>query len=134
MQRTNPDPTTSDPQTMAALGAMTATALAADRAHTDTLVPLAEDESHATPCPPWCVIDHTDWHEDGDYHFGEGYTAGPVWMTLDINSADTVSIEINLPGGASEKLDLDEVDALIARLTELRPVLADTITQRRADS
>ena len=89
-------------------------------------------ETASTPCPPWCVIDHTDWREDGDYHFGEGITAGPVWMTLDINSADTVSIEINLPGGASEKLDLDEVDALIARLTELRPVLADTITQRRA--
>lgn len=88
----------------------------------------------ATPCPPWCVIDHTDWREDGDYHYSAPTTAGPVDLNLDIDSTDTATIALRTPVGPGENLDLDEVDALIARLTELRPVLADTITQRRAAS
>lgn len=85
-----------------------------------------------TPCVSWCVLGHDDPNEAGDYHHGATVYSGPVSTCLDLDSTDTATVDLQLPGGAGEKLDLDEVDNLIARLTELRPVLAETLAERAA--
>lgn len=79
----------------------------------------------STPCPAWCDVEHDSAALDGDrsYHHSPTVWSGPAGLYVDVRDDGTASLALSL-GSDPELLDLDEVDALIASLTEHRALLA----------
>lgn len=77
------------------------------------------------PCPahPWCIVDHTDPHEGADYHYSDLIPVGPLALRLDQGTAGATAVEIVTEHADGDILDLDRVDALMARLADLRALL-----------
>lgn len=82
------------------------------------------DTPQATTCPPWCKVNHTDPHEDNDYHYSDLIDAGPVALRLDTDTSGRTTLEIVTTHADGDGLTLDDLDALQARLSDLRPALA----------
>jgi hypothetical protein len=91
------------------------------------LVPPPGPVQPATPCPPWCVVEHQDASDR--FHFDRSDVAGPVSYGVEVGQDDIPSVMISF-GSDPEHLDLDEVDALIAGLIERRSVLAALVAER----
>lgn len=85
---------------------------------------ITTDTDEATPCPPWCKVNHTDPHEDGNYHYSDLIDAGPVALRLDTDTSGRTTLEIVTSHADGDGLTLDDLDALQARLADLRPALA----------
>lgn len=98
------------------------------------LVLLADTppERRVTECTRWCIVDHTDRHEGGDYHYGHATEAGPVSLRLDIDACDRATVEIATEHADGDNLTLTDMDELIAALIAARAELAETIAQRTA--
>lgn len=88
-----------------------------------TVVTDNHETEHTTPCPPWCAVDHTNPNEGSDYHYSNGITTGPVTLRLDTNTRNVTTLELVTKHADGDFLTLDSLDALIARLIDLRPAL-----------
>ena len=80
------------------------------------------DTPQATTCPAWCTVDHTLSYEDDDYHYSDLIPVGPVSLRLDTDSTGT-ALEFVTEHADGDRLTLDALDALQARLNDLRPAL-----------
>lgn len=89
-----------------------------------TTLSLVTDTTPATDCPAWCCVDHTDPNEDRDYHYSDLIPAGPVTLRLDTDTAGVTTLELVTEHAEGDRLDLNSLDALRARLGDLRPALA----------
>lgn len=87
-------------------------------------VPNPTDTAQSTACPayPWCTVDHTLSYEDDDYHYSDLIPVGPVSLRLDTDSTGT-ALELVTEHADGDRLTLDALDALQARLSDLRPAL-----------
>lgn len=83
---------------------------------------VVTDTDEATPCPAWCTVDHTLSYEDDDYHYSDLIPVGPVSLRLDTDSTGT-ALEFVTEHADGDRLTLDALDALQARLNDLRPAL-----------
>ena len=92
--------------------------------------PQPEPERRVTPCPPGCTVDHSDPHEDGDYHYTDTVHTGPLYLYLNVDSDDSVTLDLNADQAQGNRLELDEVDELIAVLTAKRAEMAAEIARR----
>lgn len=92
--------------------------------------PQPEPERRVTPCPPGCTVDHSDPHEDGDYHSTDTVHTGPLYLYLNVDSDDSVTLDLNADQSQGNRLELDEVDELIAVLTAKRAEMAAEIARR----
>lgn len=93
------------------------------------LVRDPEPEHPATPCPAWCIADHPAGDTN---HYADATWSGPVSTALDIDEDGLPTLAIEVPGPAAAKLDIDELDGLIADLLLQRAALFATIAERCA--
>lgn len=88
-------------------------------------VPNPTDTPQSTACPthPWCSVDHSLSYEDDDYHYSDLIPVGPVNLRLDQGTVGGTAVEIVTEHADGDRLTLDDLDALMARLADLRPAL-----------
>jgi hypothetical protein len=70
------------------------------------------------PCPPWCVVDHTDPHEGADAHYSATDMTAYIGTGLDATAAVT-SVRIALDDDHDVLLDPDEAIAHAYRILGL---------------
>lgn len=83
---------------------------------------ITTDTDEATPCPAWCTVDHTLSYEDDDYHYSDLIPVGPISLRLDTDSTGT-ALELVTEHADGDRLTLDDLNALQARLSDLRHAL-----------
>jgi hypothetical protein len=94
------------------------------------LVPPPGPVQAATPCPPWCDVQHDD---PGDrFHYSAFHRGGSVDVNLDIDDDGALTLHMRTGSADGDDLILSEVDELIAVLTQLRATFADTLATRPA--
>lgn len=94
------------------------------------VVPMPGPVTPATPCPPWCIVEHEDCTDT--FHYGEGLDIGTATVFPEIREDGSHAVQIGLNGVSGEFFNLTEIDELISALAAVRAVLTGSESHRDA--